>query len=557
MKDNFPFPSPEELPCRHSLSESMVKKVKKFNTAGLCNPAIHYMVNLDARLKEIKKMVDAGAYFTINRARQYGKTTTLSALRKYLAHEYDVVSISFESIGNAGFEDEQSFVKAFCRILLREKLTGVQYAPPVENNFQDILERTDHLAKLDELTDVFLLWCASAAKPIVLMIDEVDSATNNQVFLDFLGQLRNGYLNRADKGIPAFHSVILAGVTDVKHLKAKIRPDAEHKVNSPWNIATDFTIDMSLSADGIQGMLDEYETDHHTGMNTKSLSLYIEKYTSGYPYLVSRICELIDTSLIPVKFTSLSEAWTEAGVDETIKLLLADGDNPLFGSLMGKLEHCPSLKSQLRRILMQGDTISWNPFDSEQAQLRMYGFIRNNNNTVAISNRIFEMLLYQYFLLETSKNDAFRQDALLMRPKFINDDHSLNMPLILEHFVKTQRQIHQGEDEHFLENEGRERFLTYIAPIINGTGTFSIEEQTRDQLRMDVVIHYAGHRYIVELKIWRGERVHEEGEKQIMAYLDRFGLTTGYMVSFNFTQHKKNAVERVMFGDKVLFEATV
>ena len=47
--------------------------VKKFNTAGLCNPAIHYMVNLDARLKEIKKMVDAGAYFTINRARQYEK----------------------------------------------------------------------------------------------------------------------------------------------------------------------------------------------------------------------------------------------------------------------------------------------------------------------------------------------------------------------------------------------------------------------------------------------------------------------------------------------------
>lgn len=389
------------------------------------------------------------------------------------------------------------------------------------------------------------------------MIDEVDSATNNQVFLDFLGLLRNGYLNRADKGTPAFHSVILAGVTDVKHLKAKIRPDAVHKGISPWNIATDFTIEMSLSADGIQGMLDEYETDHHTGMNTKSLSLYIETYTSGYPYLVSRICELIDTSLIPVKFTSLSEAWTEAGVDETIKLLLADGDNPLFGSLMGKLEHCPSLKSQLRRILMQGDTISWNPFDSEQAQLRMYGFIRNNKHTVAISNRIFEMLLYQYFLLETSKNDAFRQDALLMRPKFINDDHSLNMPLILEHFVKTQRQIHQGEDEHFLENEERERFLTYIAPIINGTGTFSIEEQTRDQLRMDVVIHYAGHRYIVELKIWRGERVHEEGEKQIMAYLDRFGLTTEYMVSFNFTQHKKNAVERVMFGDKVLFEATV
>lgn len=515
------------------------------------------MVNLDTRLQDIKAMVDAGEYFAINRARQYGKTTTLSALRKYLAPEYEVVSISFEGIGNAGFEDEQSFVKAFCRLLLREKLAGVRYDPSTEERFQAILDRTEQLAKLDELTDILLHWCSSAAKPIVLMIDEVDSATNNQVFLDFLAQLRNGYLSREDKGTPAFQSVILAGVTDVKHLKAKIRPDEDHKENSPWNIAADFNIDMSLSATGIQEMLDEYETDHHTGMDTTAVADYIEKFTGGYPYLVSRICQLIDTTLVPEKFVTLSEAWTERGVDEAIKLLLADGNNPLFGSVMSKLENYPTLKPQLRRILMQGDTISWNPYDKEQAQLRMYGFIKNNNNTVAVANRIFEMLLYQYFLGETSKNDAFRQDALRNKSIFINEDHTLNMPLILDHFVKTQRTIHQGEEEHFLEKEGRERFLTYIAPIINGTGTYSVEEQTRDQLRMDVVIHYLGQRYIVEMKIWRGRRYHEDGEKQIMEYLDRFGLNTGYMVSFNFNQNKKPGVERLNIGGKVLFEAMV
>ena len=30
----------------------------------------------------------------------------------------------------------------------------------------------------------------------------------------------------------------------VKHLKAKIHPEDEHKTNSPWNIAADFDIDM-------------------------------------------------------------------------------------------------------------------------------------------------------------------------------------------------------------------------------------------------------------------------------------------------------------------------
>ena len=117
--------------------------------------------------------------------------------------------------------------------------------------------------------------------------------------------------------------------------------------------------------------------------------------------------------------------------------------------------------------------------------------------------------------------------------------------------------IHKNDTERFLEAEGRERFLTYLAPIINGTGTYSIEEQTRDHRRMDVVIHYLGRRYIIELKIWRGERYNADGEKQIVDYLDRFGLDTGYMLSFNFNKKKKQGVERVCIGDKVLFEGTV
>ena len=111
--------------------------------------------------------------------------------------------------------------------------------------------------------------------------------------------------------------------------------------------------------------------------------------------------------------------------------------------------------------------------------------------------------------------------------------------------------------EKFLENEGRERFLTYLSPIINGVGTYSIEEQTRDGRRMDIVIHYLGRRYIIEVKIWRGERYNEKGEQQIIGYLDYFGLDTGYMLSFNFNKEKKTGVERISIGGKTLFEATL
>lgn len=90
------------------------------------------------------------------------------------------------------------------------------------------------------------------------MIDEVDKSTDNQLFLSFLGMLRNKYLDRKKKGMNStFHSVILAGVYDVKNLKLKIRDDEERKYNSPWSIAVHFNVDMTLSAKGIKGMLEE------------------------------------------------------------------------------------------------------------------------------------------------------------------------------------------------------------------------------------------------------------------------------------------------------------
>ena len=73
---------------------------RKFNTTGLCVPDKHYMVDLGSRLEEIKALVADGAYFTINRARQYGKTTILNALANYLSKEYLVVSMDFQAIGN-------------------------------------------------------------------------------------------------------------------------------------------------------------------------------------------------------------------------------------------------------------------------------------------------------------------------------------------------------------------------------------------------------------------------------------------------------------------------
>ena len=138
---------------------------------------------------------------------------------------------------------------------------------------ENILHNTDYTDKYFSLKELFEQLsdiCAAADKKIVLMIDEVDSASNNQVFLDFLAQLRAQYIERDIQ--PTFRSVILAGVYDIKNLRRKIRPDEVHKYNSPWNIAADFKIDMSFSKEEIAGMLYEYEEDYQTGMDVELLA---------------------------------------------------------------------------------------------------------------------------------------------------------------------------------------------------------------------------------------------------------------------------------------------
>ena len=496
-----------------------------------------------------------GKYFTINRTRQYGKTTTLTALRKVLSKDDIVVYLDFQGIGKSGFDTEEKFVQEFCRLTWNRRRIDSGISLEVLDILRKWKDEKQPVVRLGELFDLLGEWCEQSEKDIVLIIDEVDSATNNQVFLDFLAQLRDRYIARVTDDVATFQSVILAGVTDVKHLKSKIRDEDQHKVNSPWNIAADFDIDMSLSESGIKGMLDEYEADHHTGMDTAGIAHQIRAYTNGYPFLVSRICQLLDEN-VGKSMGNLSMAWTRSGLDEAVKLLLSE-DNTLFQSITGKLTNYPELKASIRSILMEGTKLTYNAQQESIQQMQMYGLIRNDHNTVRVANRIFETMLYNLFLSEEElKSNVFSKEGDLAKNIFVTDG-KLNVRLILERFIKTYHEVCGPLEDKFKEKDGREQFLLYLKPIINGTGNYYIEAQTRDQKRTDVIIDYLGQQYIIELKIWHGERYNTEGETQISEYLDYFGLTTGYMLSFNFNKKKETGVHPVMVGDKMIYEGTV
>ena len=527
--------------------------MRKFNTEGQCNPKLHYMIRLDERIRKIREQyVEQGSYFIINRGRQYGKTTTLWALEKYLKEDYLVVSMDFQGITTEEYRNETTFTKAFMRMFI-EALEENETTEKEINSLVEFLENSEQNL-LSEMFHVLSKTCKMASKPVILMIDEIDSASNNQVFIDFLALLRHYYIKREKR--PIFHSVILAGVYDIKNLKLKLRPKQEHQYNRPWSIAAVFDLDMNFSVKQIAAMLNEYEEDKHTGMNVESVSMEIYQYTAGYPYLVSVICKILDEKLpYNEKYANYQSIWSREGIADAVKILLRS-DMSLFDSLVKQLENYKDLRKILADILFQGKQV---PFSSAEKSINlgcMFGFLKEENGQVIVANRIFEMYLLNLFVAEDSlESDAFRQGQS-DKNQFIKN-HKLDMDLILEKFVVYFSDIYSDNDEKFVEKYGRKFFLLYLKPIINGTGNYYLEAQTRDARRTDVIVDYLGEQFIIELKIWRGNEYNERGEEQLIDYLDYYHQEKGYMLSFNFNKTKTVGIKEIRIGNKTIVEAVV
>ena len=500
--------------------------MKEFNTTAICVPELHYMVDTTEKMQQIEKLIAQGNYFTINRARQYGKTTMMYSLCRKLKTEYLVLNLSFEGWGDKAFSEDETFVNQFLSSVTEYLEDTDQYTELLNEWNQPIDAKEKKLDAFDLLSKRITWFCKLCPKKIILMIDEVDKSSDNQIFLHFLGMLRNKYIKRVGDHIPTFWSVILAGVYDIKNMKLKLRPDEEKKYNSPWNIAVDFEVDMSFSPKEIATMLQEYEDDHHTGMDIAEMSEELYKYTNGYPYLVSWLCKWMDNSKEPL--------WTKELLLQAEKEI-HKSDSTLLDSVSKNYENHPDLQKMLNGILYEGKQYTYIKNDSTIRLGSMFGILKEKDNQVHISNMIFENNILGLIISKCEQSGHYPNPA---KDHFI-DNGKLNIVRVLQKFQELMKAEYRQEDETFLEKQGRLLFLCFIKPIINGTGFYYVEPETRNNERMDLVITYGGEEHIVELKIWHGEEYRKKGIAQLEEYLDSRNSAKGYLLSFSFLKNKE------------------
>lgn len=516
---------------------------KRFNTTGVCVPRKHYMVDISNKLVQIKELIDNEFYFTINKPRQYGKTTTLSELKKFLKEEYLVISISFEGIGDVVFENEKDFSNTFIELMCNS--IGVTN----EDESKKLNSLGININNLKDLSSVITKFIKTSEKEVVLFIDEVDKSSNNQLFLSFIGMLRNKYLGRELEEDYTFKSVILVGLYDVKSLKLKLRGEEEAKFNSPWNIAVDFNIDMSFSEEEISTMLKQYCCENNLDMNIDDISKEIYLFTDGYPFLVSKICQVIDENI------NSKEEWNTEDVQKAVKIIINE-KNTLFDTLIKNLENNKELYKYVEDILVNSIEKVYNNYNPIIELGATYGYFKNDDGKVRISNIIFAEVIYNY-LVSKLENKYNKMEGYNFKASFIEDNGGLNIEKILLRFQAFMKEQYSSKDIEFVEYHGRLLFLAFIKPIINRIGFDFKEVQVSEEKRLDLVITYNNFKYIIEMKIWRGEKYHEQGRAQLCDYLDIHGLSKGYLLIFNFNKNKEFKKEKVIINGKEILEAYV
>ncbi|MCL2815019.1 MAG: AAA family ATPase, partial [Oscillospiraceae bacterium] len=273
-------------------------------------------------------------------------------------------------------------------------------------------------------------------------------------------------------------------------------------------------------------------------------------YTGGYPFLVSRICQCIDEEL--------EKIWTIEKIQGAVKIMLIE-KNTLFDDLFKNLENDKELYDYVYDLLILGHFKPYVIYDPIVDMGVRYGFFKkvgNGSDRVAVSNRIFELLMTNYYIaidLRSKKQvtGVFSSDII--------KDGRFDMELCLRKFADHYAEIFNAGDAEFLERHGRLLFLSYLKPLINGQGFYHIESQFTDLRRMDIVVDFGRDQFIVELKIWRGEKYEDEAYEQLAGYMETKKAATGYLITFDFRKeaHKLRKTEWIEIDGKQIFSVVI
>jgi len=500
-------------------SENKTKKF--FNTAGLCFPDDHYMVDPLKRLREVESFIDQKFYFTLHAPRQTGKTTYLHTLARKLNLEgkYIALVVSFEQ---AGYNDI-SIEKANDILTDCIYRAALRYLP-----LQESPKKPDQVLSVKNYLED---WASSQTKSIVLFIDEIDALLDD-VLISILRQLRDGYQSRP-KFFPA--SVALVGLRDVRDYKIKVRDDKQsYGAASPFNIKSESLFLNNFSIEEVHELLEQHSQE--TGqVFSREAKDEIFRLTNGQPWLVNALAYHIVTRMLGNEY---SREITFDLVSEAKNQLILRRDTHL-DSLIDKLKE-PRVKRIVQTII-NGENLSFNVFDDDILYVRDLGIV-SQTSPLKFSNPIYAEIIPRVMAspIQESIPDDIRTQW------FVDKDGLLEMDKVLKEFQEFYRRNSESWLDRFEYRESAQHLLlmAFLQRVVNSGGEI-VREMAVGNGRLDMLVKFKTQAIALELKIKRDRNSIPDGKKQLTRYLDRLGLSEGYLVVFD--TGKKSWKEKLYF----------
>jgi len=482
---------------------------KFFNTAGLCFPEKHYMVDPLKRLTEIEGLIENELYFTIHAPRQTGKTTYLYALARQLNKgNYVSLVVSFESAGYQSITIEKANETLIHSIYQASVFQLPEEKRPNNPEFKTYVNLKSYISE----------WSSCQTKPIVLLVDEIDALLDD-VLISILRQLRDGYQLRP-KGFPS--SVALVGLRDVREYKARIRPESKSLgTASPFNIKAKSVFLGNFTKEEVNELLDEHtkETEQEFPIEVKE---EIYNLSNGQPWLANAIANQIISEILR---NDRSKKITLETVNEAKNQLIQRRDTHL-DSLVDKLKE--DRVKKIVQAILNGDSIHFDILDDDVAYIRDLGIV-SQSTPLEFANRIYAEIIPR--VMSTPMEVSIPKE--IQTPWFLKEDQNLNMEKVLKEFQKFYRRNSEAWLTRYEYRESAQHLLimSFLQRIVNQGGEI-IREMALGNSRIDMLVKYKKQEFAMELKIRRDNFTVEDGKEQLNQYLDKLGLNEGYLIIF-------------------------
>ncbi|OEU73602.1 MAG: hypothetical protein BA864_06375 [Desulfuromonadales bacterium C00003093] len=494
-----------------------------FNTAGPTDCKKHYCIPPLERLnlEGILSLIDQEKYFVLHAPRQTGKTTCLLALMDYLNRERNYRCLYFNvEVGQFAREDVKQGMKAILNEMASMARTSLEDLFP-KDIWRDVFEQSGEGGALNE---VLTLWSQQSPKPLVLLIDEIDSLVGDTL-ISVLRQLRAGYTKR-----PAFfpQSIVLCGVRDVRDYR--IHSDRDKAVitgGSAFNIKAKSLRLGDFSQKEIELLYRQHAEETGQTISVDALDL-IWELTKGQPWLTNALGYEVCFEM--QEGQDRSKAITPEMIAQAKENIILRRETHI-DQLIDKLQ-----EERVRRVIepiLSGKGRPEQIPEDDILYVKDLGLI-NTLGELRIANKIYQEVIPRALTYSTQL--TISQDSAW----YMLENGCLDMDRLMEAFQQFFRE-HSGHwIERFQYKEAGPQLLlqAFLQRIVNRGGRIEREYALgRKRTDLLVILSYPGgvQKVVLELKILYGalESTLEKGLEQTWEYMDHCGADQGHLVIFD------------------------